>query len=37
MTVFAMNYLYSHSEYYLLSLYYYAEETFIVLRTEHSG
>ena len=37
MTMFAMNHLYSHSEYYTLSLYLEAEETFIVLRTEHSG
>ena len=32
MTRFAMNNLYSHSEYYLLSLY--LEETLIVLRTD---
>ena len=35
MTRFAMNNLYSHSEYYLLSLY--LEETLIVLRTDKSG
>ncbi len=35
MTRFAMNNLYSHSEYYLLSLY--LEETLIVLHTDRSG
>ena len=35
MTRFAMNNLYSHSEYYLLSLY--LEETLIVLQTDRSG
>ena len=35
MTRFAMNNLYSHSEYYLLSLY--LEETLIVLHTDKSG
>ena len=34
MTRFAMNNLYSHSEYYLLSLY--LEETLIVLHTDRS-
>ena len=34
MTQFAMNNLYSHSEYYLLSLY--LEETLIVLHTDRS-
>lgn len=33
MTRFAMNNLYSYSEYYLLSLY--LEETLIVLHTDH--
>ena len=36
MTRFAMNNLYSHSEYHELSLYL-EEETLIVLRTDHSG
>ncbi len=35
MTRFAMNNLYSHSEYRELSLY--LEETLIVLHTDHSG
>ena len=35
MTRFAMNNLYSHSEYYLLSLY--LEETLIVLHADKSG
>ena len=35
MTRFAMNNLYSHSEYYLLSLY--LEETLIVLHIDKSG
>lgn len=35
MTQFTMIHLYSHSEYYELSLY--LEETLIVLRTDHSG